>query len=84
MVHIDRAMNTNHITLPALRKIASKLDFMIDDYKNGDSAGWKFRFDVTEAEAELDRTRKEIELREEVEERDRLDYLDMVDASNGR
>tara|TARA_R110000744_G_scaffold77698_2_gene153219 strand:+ start:428 stop:682 length:255 start_codon:yes stop_codon:yes gene_type:complete len=84
MLHIDAAMN-NSTTTATLRNQASSLISDIEEYKFGsDSAGWKFGFDVSEAEQKLQATQDEIALHEEALERDRMDQLDMIAAANGR
>ena len=48
-------------TLLSKKQRAARLDFQIDDYHNGSSAGWKVDFDVFQAEQELKNLNKEIE-----------------------
>ena len=48
-------------TLLSKKQRAARLDFQIDDYHNGSSAGWKVDFDFFQAEQELKNLNKEIE-----------------------
>lgn len=73
-----------NITTADLLTKASNLSFEIDDYKHGDSAAWKCGYNVLSAERELEAIEKEIAEREQLEDQDRMDYLDKVDAANGR
>ena len=81
IVHIDAAMNNS--TTTALRAERRDLQDSISLASDEPSA-FSANFEAGLAKMRVEAIDEEIALREEAEERDRMDYLDTVEASNGR
>ena len=81
MLHIDAAMK--NLTTTALRAERRDLQDSISLASDEPSA-FSANFEAGLAKMRVEAIDEEIALREESEERDRMDYLDMVEASNGR